>query len=152
MIWFSGFTKILSRAGLGRYEEREPGKKLKILLAGYNGARNTGADVRVISIAEQVRQIFGDEKVEMTVLSMDRGIPIIGISMDERLTDLLAEAGMDREFLLRTDDIQLEDDINHALKAAEEQSSQIRQKLQDKVRGHKEALHAMGAFLKTYLD
>ena len=431
IIWFSGYTKILSIAGLSRYEEREPGEKLKILLAGYNGARNTGADVRVIAIVEQVRQIFGDEKVELTVLtmnpenmkgyfannvrmqrfspiyvldlyraccshhaviicegstlkstfanalamfyieaagimqkqgkpciaygtevgtmdpwlekmarrycantcfitrtkaskerldalglkghtgtdtawgfdgtrktkrareqlrqagwngeqqiigcamidpfcwpvkaslrkwirasltgnyndqykkwyffsrsekrrrlfkkyidsvanaievyagknnafvavigmealdqaacdrlsgklsvphgvfcsadhdafevtgilkclselvtsryhaavlSMDRGIPIISISMDERLTELLEEAGMDQGFLLGTDDIQLEDDINHALKMAEEQCAQIRIKLQDKVRCHNDVLNDMGAFLKTYLD
>ena len=86
------------------------------------------------------------------VLSMDRSIPIIGISMDERLTELLAEAGMGREFLLRTDNHHLQDDISRALKAAEKESAQIRQKLQDRVRNHKEALNAMGAFLKSYLD
>ena len=46
IIWFSGFTKSLSRLGISRYEERQPGEKLKILLSGYNGARNTGADAR----------------------------------------------------------------------------------------------------------
>ena len=86
------------------------------------------------------------------VLSMDRSIPIIGISMDERLTELLAEAGMGREFLLSTDNHHLQDDISRALKAAEKESAQIRQKLQDRVRNHKEALNAMGAFLKSYLD
>ncbi len=71
IIWFSGFTKILSRIGLGRYEEWQPGRKMKILLAGYNGARNTGADVRVIAIAEQLIELYGEDQVEITVMTMD---------------------------------------------------------------------------------
>ena len=42
--WLSGFAKPLSRLGLCRYEEYAKGQPLKILLVGYNGARNTGAD------------------------------------------------------------------------------------------------------------
>ena len=49
---FSRFSKILARLGIGSYEEWEPGKKLKILLVGYNGARNTGSDVRVAAIVQ----------------------------------------------------------------------------------------------------
>ena len=37
--------------------------KRKILLAGYNGARNTGSDVRVAAIAKQIRELFGKEKL-----------------------------------------------------------------------------------------
>ena len=32
---------------LGRGEPWQPGQKLKLLFAGYNGTRNTGSDVRV---------------------------------------------------------------------------------------------------------
>ncbi len=71
IIWFSGFTKTLSGSGLCRYEEWEPGRTLKVLLAGYNGARNTGADVRVIAIAEQLIELFGKDQVEITVMTMD---------------------------------------------------------------------------------
>ena len=52
---------LLSRAGKGgptmlealegSYDEWTPGKPRKILLAGYNGARNTGSDVRTAAIA-----------------------------------------------------------------------------------------------------
>ena len=48
------FTKILAKAGIGHYEEWQPGEKLKILLVGYNGARNTGADARVAAIAREL--------------------------------------------------------------------------------------------------
>ena len=43
--------------GLGR--RWEPGEKLKILFAGYNGTRNTGSDVRVQEMIRQVRHVLG---------------------------------------------------------------------------------------------
>ena len=43
--------------------------KLKLLFAGYNGTRNTGADVRVEEMLRQVRQLFGPDRVELTVFS-----------------------------------------------------------------------------------
>jgi polysaccharide pyruvyl transferase WcaK-like protein len=48
-----------------------PGEPLKLLFTGYNGTRNTGADVRVEEMLRQVRHILGDEKVEMSVLSQN---------------------------------------------------------------------------------
>jgi hypothetical protein len=54
--WLSGFAKPLSRLGLCRYEEYAKGQPLKILLVGYNGARNTGADARVVALPQQRRQ------------------------------------------------------------------------------------------------
>jgi polysaccharide pyruvyl transferase WcaK-like protein len=41
-----------------------------VLLAGYNGARNTGSDVRVSAIAEQLQKRLGDA-VEISVMSLD---------------------------------------------------------------------------------
>lgn len=66
---FSGSAKILP----GPYEKWEPGKRLKILLVGYNGARNTGSDVRVAAIAKQVKALFGEEQVQITVMTLDAG-------------------------------------------------------------------------------
>ncbi len=65
------FTKILAKAGIGHYEEWKPGEKLKILLVGYNGARNTGADARVAAIARQLKTIFKPDKIEITVMALD---------------------------------------------------------------------------------
>ena len=48
-----------------------PGQPLKLLLCGYQGARNTGADVRVAEIVRQLRAIVGDERLELTVLTAD---------------------------------------------------------------------------------
>ena len=64
-------TKFLARLGIGSYEEWSPGKKLKVLLVGYNGARNTGSDVRVAAIARQVKEVFGADRVEITVMTLD---------------------------------------------------------------------------------
>jgi len=66
---FSGSAKILP----GPCEKWEPGKRLKILLVGYNGARNTGSDVRVAAIAKQVKALFGEEQVQITVMTLDAG-------------------------------------------------------------------------------
>ncbi|MCD8224099.1 MAG: polysaccharide pyruvyl transferase family protein [Clostridiales bacterium] len=49
--------------------EKEP--KLHILLVGYNGARNTGADVRVAEIVKQLQQRLGKEKAQISVMTLD---------------------------------------------------------------------------------
>ena len=38
---------------------------------GYNGARNTGSDVRVAAIARQVKALFGADKVQLTVMTLN---------------------------------------------------------------------------------
>ncbi len=48
-----------------------PGKPLKILLAGYSGTRNTGADVRVEEMIRQFRHLFGDDHVDMSIYSIN---------------------------------------------------------------------------------
>lgn len=54
-----------------RYDEWKPGDKVKVLLAGYNGARNTGSDVRVASMARQIVGEFGADNVEVSVMTLD---------------------------------------------------------------------------------
>jgi polysaccharide pyruvyl transferase WcaK-like protein len=47
------------------------GNALKLLLAGYSGMRNTGADVRVEEMIRQLRTVFGEEQLELSLLSID---------------------------------------------------------------------------------
>jgi len=49
----------------------EPGEKLKLLFAGYNGTRNMGSDVRVEEMLRQIRHILGAERVEFSVMSQN---------------------------------------------------------------------------------
>jgi polysaccharide pyruvyl transferase WcaK-like protein len=49
----------------------QPGERLKLLFAGYNGTRNTGSDVRVEEMLRQVRRVLGAEKVALTVMTQD---------------------------------------------------------------------------------
>ena len=42
---------------MGKREPWQPGEKLKLLFAGYNGTRNTGSDVRVEEMLRQIRRI-----------------------------------------------------------------------------------------------
>ena len=72
VVWLSGFVKPLSRLGLCRFEAYTQGQPLKILLVGYNGARNTGADARVVALTRQLEQALGTEKAELTVMTLDR--------------------------------------------------------------------------------
>ncbi len=48
-----------------------PGEPLKLLLAGYSGTRNTGADVRVEEMIRQLRVVLGDDQTELSILSID---------------------------------------------------------------------------------
>ncbi|HWW17811.1 MAG TPA: polysaccharide pyruvyl transferase family protein [Candidatus Saccharimonadales bacterium] len=55
--------------GLGR--RWEPGEKLRLLFAGYNGTRNTGSDVRVQEMLRQVRHVLGGPNVDFSVMTQD---------------------------------------------------------------------------------
>lgn len=48
-----------------------PGAPLSLLLAGYVGSRNTGADVRVEEMIRQLRHLFGDDHVDLSILTID---------------------------------------------------------------------------------
>ncbi|HZR57700.1 MAG TPA: polysaccharide pyruvyl transferase family protein [Terriglobales bacterium] len=62
-----------SKAGwmLGKGEAWQPGEKLKLLFAGYNGTRNMGSDVRVDEMLRQLRHILGAENVDFSVMSQN---------------------------------------------------------------------------------
>lgn len=56
---------------LGRHQRWQPGEKLKLLFAGYNGARNMGSDVRVEEMLRQIRHILGAERTALSVMSQN---------------------------------------------------------------------------------
>jgi polysaccharide pyruvyl transferase WcaK-like protein len=56
---------------LGAGKPWQPGTKLKLLFAGYNGTRNTGSDLRVEEILRQVRRILGPENISLSVMSQN---------------------------------------------------------------------------------
>lgn len=51
--------------------EYRPGHPLELLLVGYSGTRNTGADVRVEEIIRQLRHLLGDEHLRLSLLTID---------------------------------------------------------------------------------
>ncbi|MCI0356711.1 MAG: polysaccharide pyruvyl transferase family protein [Acidobacteria bacterium] len=68
--WVSGLieaSKLAWMLGAGR--PWQPGEKLSLLFAGYNGTRNTGSDVRVEEMLRQVRRILGDENLRVSVMT-----------------------------------------------------------------------------------
>ena len=56
---------------LGKGNAWQPGEKLKLLFAGYNGTRNMGSDVRVDEMLRQIRHILGPENVDCTVMTQN---------------------------------------------------------------------------------
>jgi len=56
---------------LGRGMPWQPGEKLKLLFAGYNGTRNMGSDARVEEMLRQIRHILGAENVDFSVMSQN---------------------------------------------------------------------------------
>ncbi|MCI0347919.1 MAG: hypothetical protein L0Z53_00705, partial [Acidobacteriales bacterium] len=56
---------------LGLGERWKPGRKLRLLFAGYNGTRNTGSDVRVEEMLRQVRHVLGEDRIDLSVMSQN---------------------------------------------------------------------------------
>jgi polysaccharide pyruvyl transferase WcaK-like protein len=70
--WVSGSIERAKTAWmLGAGQRWQPGKKLKLLFAGYNGTRNMGSDVRVEEMLRQIRHILGAERVDFSVMSQN---------------------------------------------------------------------------------
>lgn len=69
-LWVSSLIELSKlRWMLGSGEAWTPGKPLRLLFAGYNGNRNTGADVRVQEMIRQVQKILGEAHLNLSVLS-----------------------------------------------------------------------------------
>ena len=58
---------------LGDSKPWQPGERLKLLFAGYNGTRNTGSDVRVAEMLRQLRHVLGADRVEFSVMTQGVG-------------------------------------------------------------------------------
>ena len=72
VMWVSALIE-LTRVGwmFGLGKRWEPGDKLRLLFAGYNGTRNTGSDVRVQEMLRQVRHVLGAGNVDFSVMTQD---------------------------------------------------------------------------------
>ncbi len=67
---------LIEAAGTRYALDRSPSKyrpdaPLKLLLAGYVGTRNTGADVRVEEMIRQMRTVLGDDNLELTIMTVN---------------------------------------------------------------------------------
>jgi polysaccharide pyruvyl transferase WcaK-like protein len=70
--WVSGLIELNKFEWmLGAGSAWRRGERLKLLFAGYNGARNTGSDIRVEEILRQVTRILGAENIAVRVMSQD---------------------------------------------------------------------------------
>lgn len=67
----SSLINLTEKRAQVNFNRWTPGNPLKILFAGYAGARNTGGDVRVEEMIRQVRHILGDENIELSIFTID---------------------------------------------------------------------------------
>jgi len=68
--WVSAIIESKRAAWMmGGGKSWQPGEKLKLLFAGYNGTRNMGSDVRVEEMLRQLRHILGADKVDFSVMT-----------------------------------------------------------------------------------
>lgn len=67
----SGLAPLMSRLGLMKYSRWDGSGKFRILLVGYNGARNTGADVRVAAMTRQIESVLGKDNIEISIMTLD---------------------------------------------------------------------------------
>src|SRR4249919_584754 len=56
---------------MGKGKPWQPGEKLKLLFAGYNGTRNMGSDVRVAEMLRQTRHILGADNTAFSVMTQN---------------------------------------------------------------------------------
>ncbi|MCD8335675.1 MAG: polysaccharide pyruvyl transferase family protein [Lachnospiraceae bacterium] len=73
-VWLSRFAPVFSKLGLIDYKRMSDLKndpKMYILLVGYNGARNTGADVRVSEIVKQLQDRLGKDDVQISIMTLN---------------------------------------------------------------------------------
>ncbi len=57
---------------LRKFRVWKPSEKLKILVVGYNGKRNTGSDARVESMVRQFYHLLGTENIEIGIITLDK--------------------------------------------------------------------------------
>ncbi|MCD8015378.1 MAG: polysaccharide pyruvyl transferase family protein [Lachnospiraceae bacterium] len=73
-VFLSRFAPAFSKLGLidyKSYDSWESGKRLNILLVGYNGARNTGADIRVAEITRKLQEQLGKDNIQISIMTLD---------------------------------------------------------------------------------
>ena len=71
-----------------KFETWKRGDKLKILLVGYNGKRNTGADVRVVEIVRQFNRVLGPDNIEITVPTLKPEMTQVYFGPETKLSNL----------------------------------------------------------------
>ena len=86
------------------------------------------------------------------VLSMEKGCPIIAVSMDERLNGIMNELSLGDKYLFDVRDPGLGAGIAGALAEAERNSDEIRMHMKESCMKYKKTLAEMASFMKRYIE
>src|SRR5262249_34411128 len=72
VMWVSALIELTRLQWmLGGGTRWEPGEKLRLLFAGYNGTPNTGSAVRANEMIRQIRHVLGGENVDFSVMTQN---------------------------------------------------------------------------------
>lgn len=85
------------------------------------------------------------------VLSMEKGCPIVAVSMDERLDGIMRELSLDQKYLLHVTDKALGKKLYSALADARSNQDAIHRRVQSHSAEYRDRLADMGTFLKRYI-
>lgn len=81
------------------------------------------------------------------VTSMPSGVPSVGVTMDERIRNLMRERGHEH-LLMTVDDVEIEDKIPTALRILDSQSEQIRYDMERVVARNLQLMARMGVYFE----
>ena len=83
---------------------------------------------------------------------MEKGCPIVAVSMDERLDNIMKDLASEKAYLLHVKDRYLGRDIYQALVSAFSRQEDIRENIRLFTDENKKELTRMGIFLKDYVE
>ena len=87
-----------------------------------------------------------------SVLSLEQKIPIIAVSMDERLDAIMKELKLNHDYLHHVNDLHLSDKIYRSLNMAEEQREMLEHRMEIQLEYYYETVKEMSVFFKNYLS
>jgi polysaccharide pyruvyl transferase WcaK-like protein len=86
-----------------------------------------------------------------SVLSMERAIPIVAVSIDARLNGIMSEVGLAQHYLHHATDEHLEEGIMASLQMAGEHEHEIGNNIRQHLTIHKNKTEAMSQYFAKWL-
>ena len=120
--------------------------------AGVPVLVSSDCDGFVMAAALRSLSLLATSRYHAQVLSASALVPTVAVTMDERLTNLSDELGLDKSLLLSVDDEDLAPRLLVALDSAWDEADAVRARIAEGVQTALRRLDAMGAWLCDQVD